>query len=328
MKTPEVQRMEDEAGEWVAAMDNGTWLDIDETRLRTWLRGDPRRSGELLRAQAGWGALDRLARAEPRGEAVEEPVRSSWRRRSVLAGGLASGLGAIAASLAATAWLIDPATRYSTRLGEIRRVPLADGSVVAINTASDIEVRYRPRRREVKVVRGEAWFQVAKNPRQPFVVEAGGVMVQAVGTAFSVRRVDQGTERGVEILVSEGTVETWAAVADGYKVRLTAGQRAFVAESAGGDLIKTSVSDVDRALAWRGGLVDLAGESLENAAGEFNRYNVRKIVIADPALAAETFDGVFQVDDPEGFARAVAVGLGASVSLDEGGRIVIAKSST
>src|SRR3546814_2061558 len=97
-------------------------------------------------------------------------------------------------------------TSYATSVGEIRRVPLADGSIAAINTASAIDVKLDDAARHVRVVEGEAWFQVARDKQRPFVVAAGRARVRAVGTAFSVRR----RAGGADVLVTEGEVEVWA----------------------------------------------------------------------------------------------------------------------
>ena len=302
----------DEAASWVARMDSGRWSDALEAELQAWLAADPDREGALLRSQAAWLSLDTDAAVE---DAPAERPWSLWHRRSVLAG---AG-SAVAASLVGGLFWLNAATSYQTKLGEIRRVPLKDGSIIAINSASDLEVRYEARQRLVRLSVGEAWFQVAKNPKRPFLVEAGRVKVEAVGTAFSVRR----WQNGAEILVTDGVVEAWVVDADGHKVSLTAGQRAFVANNAAIRMEDSSPSSVDRALAWRGGMINLAGETLGQAVEEFNRYNARKLVVADPALASEQFDGVFRVDDPEGFARAVRAALGVPLELSDPERIRI-----
>src|SRR3546814_2159233 len=150
-------------------------------------------------------------------------------------------------------------TSYATSVGEIRRVPLADGSIAAINTASTIEVKLDDAVRHVRVEQGEAWFQVAKDKQRPFVVAAGRARVRAVGTAFSVRR----RAGGADILVTEGEVEVWAAGAEGHRVRLRTGSRGFVADDAAIEQASAAPSAIDRALAWRSGKVDLAGDRLD-----------------------------------------------------------------
>lgn len=296
-----------EAARYVARMDGDDWSDANEDELDAWLARDPRHPGALLRAQAAWMTLDRpfAAHAASRDRAAPAPRFS---RRGLLAGGGA----AIAASIAGVA-LLSGGTSYATAVGEIRRVPLGDGSIAAINTASAIEVRLAETGRDVRLDRGEAWFQVASDSNRPFVVAAGRARIRAVGTAFSVRRGD----RGAHVLVTEGVVEVWADGAEGHRVRLAAGSRAFVADDAAIAETPAAPSAIDRALAWRNGKIDLAGDRLDAAAAEFNRYNRRRIAVGDPAIAGERFDGVFRTDDPEGFAKAVEVSLGVPVDLSD-----------
>lgn len=301
-----------DAARYVAQMDGEGWTDDREAELQRWLALDPRHPGALLRAQAAWMALDppHLAQVEPEPAPPERRIG----RRAILAGGAA----AVAASVAGGLMLFG-GTSYATSVGEIRRVPLGDGSIAAINTASAIDVKLDDAARNVRIEKGEAWFQVAKDRQRPFVVAAGRARVRAVGTAFSVRR----RANGADILVTEGEVEVWADGAEGHRVRLKAGMRGFVADDAAIEQAQAAPSAIDRALAWRGGKVDLAGDRLDMAVAEFNRYNQRHLVIADPGLAAEQLDGVFRTDDPDGFARAVHIALGVPVDLSDPAQIRI-----
>jgi transmembrane sensor len=305
------------AARWVARIDADDWTDPQEAELQAWIALDSRHEGALLRAQAAWITLDAPAIA---GHQMGLPTQDGrLSRRRVLAGG---GL-ALAASLAGGVFLLSGGTNYTTAVGEIRRIPLADGSTAAINTASKIEVKLAETARMVRIDHGEAWFQVAKDPERPFIVEAGRVRVQAIGTAFSVRLRDT----GADILVTEGVVEAWAAGAEGHKIRLAAGSQAFIADNAAIELVSDAASSVDRALAWRSGKINLAGERLDSAVADFNRYNERKLVLADPALGAEQLDGVFRTDDPEGFANAVRSTLATPVDTSNPEVIRIGRSS-
>ena len=303
--------IDEEAANWAARVD-AHGLDVEhDPELQAWLSGDARRAGALLRAQAAISFLDRgraLASAAPAMEAVvvERPSRRA----------LIVGTGAAAAALVGGIglWAARP-QRLDTRLGEIRRVPLADGSLVAINTKTALEVAMKPRSRRVVLKEGEAWFQVAKDPQRPFVVAAGPVRVRAVGTAFSVRRGD-GAGSGVDVMVTEGVVEAWVEGDSAPRRRLSAGSRIVLA-SAVSPTVAESPSEIERSLAWRNGEIALDGESLEQAARLFNRYNSRQIVIDDPELAQERFVGLFQTNEPESFAAAVAATLGADVKDDD-----------
>ena len=298
------------AAQWVARMDAETWSARDEAELQAWLSADPSRSGLMLATQAAWLSLDR-AEADGIVEAEAVPAhRGLWHRRKLLAGMAASaaGIGIAGREL----WLASNVA-YATKVGEIRRVPLADGSVMMINSASALKVQIGKHAREVELAEGEAWFEVAKDASRPFIVGAGRAKAQAVGTAFSVRVLENGTE----VQVTEGIVEAWCDDDQAAKLRLAAGERALITPSAVVRYATADLANVDRTLAWRNGMIDLNGRTLAEAADEFNRYNARQIVIADPNIAAEQFDGVFRIDDPDGFVNAVKSSLDVTISSED-----------
>ncbi|MFS2108574.1 FecR domain-containing protein [Sphingomonas sp. Sphisp140] len=309
------REIQDEAARWVARMDGAEWSEADEAELARWLDVDPRRQGALLQAQAAWATLDELATASNDDDA-DGRVAQPGRRRFLIGGG-----AAIAASVAGSAFLIGQGARYGTEVGEIRRVPLADGSTMVINTASQATVDLEKARRLVRIRQGELWFQVAKDAKRPFLVEAGRIRVQAVGTAFAVRR----REAGADIFVTEGVVEAWAEDATAPHIRIAAGEHAFVADNAAVLRSPASATSVYRALAWREGKIDLAGVSLADAAAEFNRYNHRQLVIVDPNIGKESFDGTLRTDDLEGFAMAVHESLGVPIDLSDPNEIRVGR---
>lgn len=303
--------IDDAAADWAARVD-ARGLDVEhDPQLQAWLNGDPRRAGAFLRAQAAISFLDRgrALAGTPAAAAPRAPARPD--RRALIAG--AGGACAAALVGGVGLWAARP-QRLDTRLGEIRRVPLADGSLVAINTKTALDVAMKTGSRQIVLRQGEAWFQVAKDPERPFVVAAGKVRVRAVGTAFSVRRGDSEAD-GVDVMVTEGVVETWIQGDAAPRQRLAAGSKILLA-SAASPLVAESPSEIERSLAWRNGEIALDGESLGEAARLFNRYNSRQIVIDDPRLADERFIGLFQTNDPDSFAAAVAATLDAKVSDD------------
>lgn len=310
---------EDFIAQQIARMDSGAWTAADEAMLQTWLDEAPTRRGLLLRMEAEWVALDPASAAtDSTDQEPAAPVANSsfgrWTRRGLMGAAAASVVGGYFALR-----LGDGATDFETRVGEIRRLPLADGSVMTMNSASQIKVNLAEDVRQIALLQGEAWFEVAKDAKRPFIVQVGDVQVRAVGTAFSVRT--RGT--AVEVLVTEGVVETSARHDSKFQLTLKGGDRAIVGASALVDFETGQSSNVDRALAWRSGMIDLNGTPLSSAAEEFNRYNRRQIVIADPAIAAEQFDGLFRVNDPDGFAEAVKASLGVRINAAEPGIIRI-----
>lgn len=328
-RSREREAARDAAAAFVARMDGDAWSEADEAQLQAWLAEDPLRQGLLLQLQAQWYALTPAAVPEeesaPPAQDGEEaaPARPKLlARRGLLAGIAASA----AVAVTGVRWSSAPAV-YETKLGEIRRLPLADGSVMTMNSGSELVVDMAGRSRDIELAQGEAWFEVAKDAKRPFVVAAGDVRVRAVGTAFSVRR----RETGVEVLVTEGVVETWSAAPAGgpdLHMRLEAGDRATLSAHAVIDYEAGIPTSVDRSLAWRSGMIDLDGRTLYEAANEFNRYNARQIVIADPRIAREQFDGLFRINDPEGFAEAVKASLGITLDTSNPDLIRISLNSS
>lgn len=310
------EAIEDRAAEWVARIDR-TGADPEaQAELAQWLAGDDRRRGAYFRAQAAWHMLDRAsvlrggARIEEIGDEAEyeEPeIGPFLSRRRLLWGGAAAAAASVVAGFVGFSLWHDPAEHIETAVGEIRRVPLKDGSMMAVNTATKLAVDLRPDVRRIALAEGEAWFQVAHDRARPFVVEAGPIRVQAVGTAFSVRRMPN----GADVLVTEGVVEVWSLGDEANKRRVSAGSRTFVGDSAGPQQIVDTQADVDRALAWRGGQLIFDGDTLGQAAAEFNRYNRVQVRIDDPALSGERFVGRFRTNEPQAFARAAATILSA-----------------
>jgi len=223
------------------------------------------------------------------------------RRRLVLAG--------VAATLftSAGAWWLEQRATYVSKVGEIRRVTLSDGSRMILNTATEATVRYDKKRREIELATGEGLFEVTKDPLRPFIVRTGSVSVRAIGTVFAVRSVDQ----RVDVTVTEGIVELLdnSAARNAVIRRIAANEQATVMETREVQVQSIPHAEAERRLAWRDGMVDFAGESLGAAVREINRHNRRQIVIDDAALDARPVVGIFRVDDPDGFAATVATAL-------------------
>lgn len=291
--------VDEAAAQWAARLDRGQLSERDQDALDRWLSVDVRHVGALGRAQAILVRLDDAAAlgSDLGARAADRRVIS---RRALIAAGVAGA--AIAAS---AAWIaIGPDfTRYTTGKGEIRLIPLADGSAMTLNTASHVEVRLGTRRREVRLIEGEALFEVARDPHRPFLVDAGPASVEAVGTAFTVRN----TQDRLVVDVREGAVRMKSTEAAFAPQSLTANMRA---EARFKDGI-LHVSQVDPAeliddLAWRDGKIAFRGETLREAADELARYGDTRIVFADSDAAARTITGYFSTTDAIGFARAAS----------------------
>ena len=197
---------------------------------------------------------------------------------------------------------------YLTAMGDLRTIPLSDGSNATMSSDSRMQVSLSNGERHIDLQQGEAFFKVAKDPGRPFVVSAGGRQVVAVGTRFAVRR--DGAD--LRVVVTEGTVRLQSEGDTGPQrmpiTLLHAGNVALV--SSRGVSVRTgSVEEAERDLDWRSGYVTFRDTPLEAAATEFNRYNARKIVMGDAEVAALRVGGNFRWSNTEAFVRLLEQGF-------------------
>lgn len=199
-------------------------------------------------------------------------------------------------------------TAYSTAMGSVRTVLLADGSRATLSSDSRIRVALSHGERHIDLEQGEAYFEVSKDPRRPFVVIAGERQVVAVGTRFAVRR----DRADLRVVVTEGVVRlqpgSTGNAAPPRPTLLPAGSRALA--SASGVLVRSgSIEDAEREVDWRGGYLTFRDSTLADAAIEFNRYNGRKLVMGDPEVAALRVGGNFRWSNTETFVRLLEQGF-------------------
>jgi len=298
------------AAEWAARRCNGLGV-ADAAALDAWLEDDARHLGAYMKAEAV------LARLEQAGAAGAEALRQApasqpfARRRTVLMGAAAAGL-AIAAGGAVTMRHLLEEEVYSTTIGETKEVVLSDGSIVTLNTNSRIAVRYTQALRRIALSQGEALFDVAKNKRRPFIVEAHDTQVRAVGTSFTVKLLPQ---QLVQVLVREGVIEIKRPdVPEAPPVRLAANNVALAPARAPISTAAVPNAQVTRNLAWRQGRIAFDNQPLSDAAREFGRYSNVQIHVA-PGLEGQTVTGLFVSTDPVGFAHAAALSLNLRVSV-------------
>jgi transmembrane sensor len=297
------QEIDGFAADWVARRDLGTLSAVEEAAFQAWLSADARHLGAYGRAEAVLGRLERLNATALDSASLEGAEQPKWnRRRLVLTGGVAAS---IAAALGIAQYLRKaiPDQAYSTAMGEVRKVVLADRSVVTLNTDTKIKVRFTEELREISLLQGEALFDVAKNKKRPFIVSAGDTQIRAVGTSFTVSMLP---EKPVEVLVKEGVVELRrAGDTAAIPVRASANIQATAPIDAPIVTVALPEEKLVRNLAWQGGQIALDNQSLEDAASEFARYSKVRIVV-DPVVSEKTITGLFAANDPVGFAKAAA----------------------
>jgi transmembrane sensor len=336
--TPAPELIEAAAAAWLSLRDRG--MSAAETaEFVRWLQQDPQHATVFAELDRVWQDFDRLGAVPATGAnaaAVDgdllAPRVRTHRHRTLKWTAVAAVAAAAAIVILSVVQFRPPRHLAETAIGAFQKLDLADGSVVQLNTDSAIEALFTDTERRVRIVRGEVYFTVAKDPARPFVVTSGPVAVVAVGTAFNVRQHDA----AIEVLVTEGRVR----VDDAHQRRsllpansssvepplLVAGERATVAVSSRdadaptghATVEKISATHTQRALAWQERRLEFDAVPLAEVAREFNRYNHRKLVIADPALGSKRFSGIFRADGYESFVSLLETDFGVSVTRRDG----------
>lgn len=333
------------AADWAVRIDRAPLDPASQVVLDEWLAGDSRRLGAFARARAMFLHAER-ARAlgpsfDPDGylarshadarkalhlsdevpEQIELVSKRTIPRRALLVG----GASAVAAGALFALGLDRPASArtYSTRRGEIRLVPLGDGSTITLNTASTVIARMTGSESALELVEGEALFDVAQTVVRPLVVSIGTALLRSIGTSFVIGRL---ADRSIQALIRRGVVEIETlTTAGGSPIRVTANNRVVIAEGGSVRITPVSADEIERELTWREGMLSFEDVSLSDAARQFARYNGTHILFDPPAVGDETVTGLFAFNDPAGFARSVALSQGLRA---EAGRESITLSRT
>lgn len=321
--------IDEQAARWLVRLDaeGPECADSVRSEFEAWASGDLRHRAAYLRLSTAWAKTGRLRTLVPAGA----PINPDFFGKPRFADWFRPWMTGIAASIVAAAllgwWQFWPVTiTYRTDLGGFSRVPLADGSVVSLNTDSEVRVRLSRASREIVLLRGEANFDVAPDHGRPFDVHVESAVVRAVGTSFDVRRLDRDN---VEVLVTEGRVTF--DVASGAQEELKTGQAPVAvvagqtATSRGGRLKIQTINHAEtaRRLAWESGSISFQGESLADAIAEFNRYSPRQLALGDPELGKLRVGGDFRTTDMESFLAALHATFGLTTVPGGGGTLLI-----
>ena len=309
---PPPQALAEQASLWLARRDRGL-TPAEQDDYMQWIVADPRHAEAIMQHAAAVERMMHLYEWQPWHTTEGNPDLFAPRRRMrwwpwaasvVLAAAAAVGLSFI------YSWHAPAAPAVTSYLQVNERLALPDGSRVELKDGSRIVVQYSDRERRVKLTGGEAQFSVWQDARRPFIVEAGGIEVRAVGTVFNVRLED----RTVAVLVTEGRVkvnrEPPAATSGGSvaEVMLAAGEQTAVplavdAVQAAPVVVPATSEQISQSLAWQTPRLQFWETPLAEAVAEFNRLNRFQIVIGDAELGGRLIGGTFRPDNVEGFVR-------------------------
>ena len=343
--------IEDTAAEWIIRRGGEDWTQSDERSLTQWLEECTRHRVAFLRLEAAWEEASRLQALGAGTPAGTVPPPGQWQvsplfdRQSVPASEpLATAPIQPSRSKSAARWVAIAAgvlvvigvglhlferfqaERYFTPVGGMASIPLPDGSQITLNTATRIKVHLDRKERLVELEGGEAYFDVAKDPARPFVVEAGAKRIVAVGTSFSVRRQADGQ---VEVAVIEGKVRIEPSTPGEFALveRPVEQHPAEILLMPGGIARGTDdrmvfeqeqLAEVQKRLSWRSGYLTFDSMPLGDAIAEFNRYTSLQIEISNPQLRELPISGRFKATNVQAFLRVLNEGFGIKARESDG----------
>lgn len=324
------------AAEWFIIMREPVVSEADRAAFAEWLQASPVHVRAYLDVTRLWGDAAQLDPELPVAEDFELaatnvlPMREVAQPRKDAASGrdeltsMASQRKtgrrpyAVAASIALLAglsgaavwWQFHQPPTYITDVGEQRVLTLEDGSIIRLNSRSEVKVRMLPERRLIELVDGQALFEVAKDPQRPFIVRSGNVTTRAVGTQFDVYRKSTGTvvtvvEGRVEVQTEPAVRKADAGIAElPVPVPVKAGEQVIVDRA--GAIEQHRDANVNAATRWLQQELVFEGQPLSAVVEEFNRYQRIPIVLDDAALGELRVNAVFNTTGPEPLLRFVS----------------------
>jgi transmembrane sensor len=284
--------------------------------LSVWLAEDARKIAAWKRVQDDWALFAEHARSpellELRSKALAHAhaarpsrwVRSRW---SAITHPLSIAAGILILAFAwLFVWMKGP-DFYTTGAGKRRVVSLADGSRVALDSRSEVSVQYSAHARELKLIKGQALFDVAHDIERPFSVIADGHKVTATGTSFNVDLFGPNLlvtliEGRVVVSATSSSIDLTKVDIPVSRITLDAGEQVVFSPQ-----VPPSVARVNlrQATAWESGKIVSEDDSLATVVARINRYAQHAIIIGDTQTGELRISGVFRTDDIEGFVSTI-----------------------
>ncbi len=328
-------QIEAEASAWIVQLDGENISVRDIDAFKEWAQRSPAHLEAAKVAAKIWSYADDLNQLFPAIEA--EKKLSLTQQRRLEKRGVFSLLGASLVAMLAVAWCVsvfdltypqevvaqfEEPLMLQTKLGNQLENTLPDQSTIKLNTDTQIEVEFTRHIRRVRVLHGEALFDVAHDPTRPFVVYAQDEAVRAIGTEFIVKVHD----RAVDLIVTEGVVEYTPAKLLASKPsepfqlalestgRVVAGQAVRLSTPA--PLVQPiSKTDLRKTLAWTDGMLIFSGETLEEVIHELSRYTDDRIIFKDDRASQIKVGGVFEIGDMDSLWEALETSFNIHVEI-------------
>ena len=303
----------EEAMDWLLRLQDAPSDPVIASAFDSWLRASADHQKAWGLAVKTWRLMGQVPPAyehiwgETDDDARTPQIRARKPWRSVAVFTLAAA-ACVVAFLAYPAILMRLQADYVTANAATRTITLSDGSTVDLGANSALKADISESRRHVTLLAGEAFFDVTHDPSRPFVVDAGGMEVSVVGTAFNVRM--SSSDMSVEL--ARGAVSVFydqpGSPAD---MRLAPGEMVEVDRASGG-MVKSHIAPEDIA-AWRGGRLFVNDATIGSVVEQIQRYHPAWISIPDGALAEHRVTGLYDLRDPDRALRALVQPYGGTV---------------
>jgi transmembrane sensor len=297
-----------EAARWLVALEEAPDDGALRARFEVWLNASPANAAAWANTSDIYGLMARTPPAYAdrwAPPAASRRRRPAWRRLTI--GAAAAALAACLAFVVAPAAILRMTADYVTSTAELRALQLEDGSMVRLGPESAIDVAFDSGERLVRLLQGEAFFEVRADSERPFRVVARNVETIVLGTAFNVRL---GAD-GAAVSVQHGRVGVESdASRPPTSERLEAGD--WIRVSRGGPVDRGAMPP-DEVASWLHGQIIAHDRAVADVVDELRRYFVGAIVLTDDALGDQRVTGVYNVADPVAALRAIAGVHGATV---------------
>jgi len=287
--------------------------------FRAWLEGDPRRAAAFEKVTAIWGAPEFLLAARNIAEATgfatpaqKKRRRSLTRKAAAVATAVVVAFG-LAKAPELTLWL---RADHVTAAGEQQEIALPDGSRMTLNTGSAVALDFSRGQRAVRMLRGEAYFEVRSEAAPPFRVAGHFGDVEVKGTAFSVKLDDNEDH----VVLSRGFVDVARHVQPQDHTLLSAGEAVSVTATS---ILPAKKIDTERSLAWLQGRISFSDQPLGAVLNDLRRYYPGRIFVVREAIEQVPVSGNYKLDQPLLVIQSLAEAAGATMTALPGGIIIL-----
>jgi transmembrane sensor len=331
-----INTIDDEASIWLVRLDNGNLSNQSRKELKAWLSADKRHPVALKAMADIWHGMDEIFINID--DEDQSKVVSLWPILKPLFKPVA--MAASVSFLAIFIWLTIPMTTesntYVTLVGQQIDTTFDDGSIIHLNTNSHIETKFSDEKRIIRLIKGEALFEVAHDPDRPFIVYAGDRLVQAIGTKFVVHLQSE----NIQVTVTDGKVKM-SKVALNTKLPdikelnnttlqkndlyIAKGEKVVVGSNQVPELTQFKPEKMNRELSWLDGKLIFVNDELFHVIEEINRYVDVEILVEDPSLRNVKISGRFDLQDSEALIEAIELSFNMKSQRLSANKILLTK---